>query len=62
MKVERKLGFRLPASYVALLETRNGGTLLNTCFPTSEPTPWAEDHIMISGIKGIGGQWGNRLC
>ena len=58
MKVEHKLGFRLPASYVALLETRNGGTPVNTCFPTSAPTSWAEDHIMISGIKGIGGQWG----
>ena len=55
---EEKLGYKLPTSYLNLLKTRNGGTPINTCFPTATPTSWADNHIMISGILGIGGNWG----
>lgn len=53
--VERELGYRLPASYVELARHQNGGTPYNTCFPTKEPTSWADDHIAIVGIYAIGG-------
>jgi len=52
--VEAALGFRLPAAYVALMRTQNGGIPTRTCFPTTVPTSWAEDHVAISGFMGIG--------
>ncbi|HMU84832.1 MAG TPA: SMI1/KNR4 family protein [Leptospiraceae bacterium] len=57
-RAEELLGYKLPASYVELLGTQNGGTPVNSCFPTTERTSWAEDHVAIAGICGIGGQWG----
>lgn len=57
-ETEELLGYKLPTYYIDLIKTRNGGTPKKTCFPTSIPTSWAEDHIAISGIHGIGGQWG----
>ena len=55
---EAALGYRLPESYIRLLQTRNGGTPKRTCFPTTHPTSWAENHVAISGICGLGGRWG----
>jgi hypothetical protein len=57
-RAEALLGYKLPQSYVTLLKSRNGGTPINDCFPTEEPTSWSGDHIAIAGIRGIGGQWG----
>ena len=54
-QVERTLGYTLPAAYVALAKTRNGGIPLRTAHRTAEPTSWAEDHVAITGIYGIGG-------
>lgn len=55
---EEVLGVRLPPSYLDLLSYRNGGTLRRRCLRTEFPTSWAPDHIEISGIRGIGGEWG----
>jgi hypothetical protein len=55
---ESQLGYSLPKSYIRLLKSKNGGTPLNVCFPTKKQTSWADDHIQISGIKGIEGEWG----
>lgn len=55
---ENELGVRLPRSYVELLFRRNGGTPRNRCYPTPFSTSWARDHFEISGIRGIGGEWG----
>lgn len=55
---EAALGCKLPASYVRLMETRNGGVPVNTCFPTPVPTNWAEDHIAIETIFGVGAAGG----
>ena len=55
---EVSLCVRLPASYVALLGERNGGSPNRRCFPTPFPTSWAPDHISIDAILGIGGEWG----
>ena len=60
--IEAELGYKLPASYVALMRTQNGGIPVNTCFPTNAPTSWAEDHVAISGFLGIGGKKSYSLC
>src|SRR5882724_10286884 len=60
--VEAELGFRLPASYVELMKTQNGGIPRNTCFPTKVPTSWAKDHIAITGIFGIRREKTYSLC
>ncbi|WP_223648962.1 SMI1/KNR4 family protein [Hymenobacter psoromatis] len=54
ISIEQELGYKLPAAYIELMETQNGGIPANTCFPTGEPTSWAKDHIAITGISGIG--------
>lgn len=52
--IEAELGYKLPADYIWLMQQRNGGIPVNTCFPTAVATSWAEDHLAISGIMGIG--------
>ena len=52
--VERELGYKLPASYIELMKLHNGGVPKNTCFPTTTPTSWADNHVAITGIFGIG--------
>ncbi|WP_326556571.1 SMI1/KNR4 family protein [Micromonospora sp. NBC_01796] len=54
--VEVELGFRLPALYVALMRLHNGGMPRNTCCPAPKRTTWADDHVAVSGIMGIGRQ------
>lgn len=61
-RVEADLGYRLPAFYVALMRVRNGGIPVNTCFPTTEATSWADDHIAITSISGIGYDKPYALC
>ena len=53
-KIELELGYKLPASYLYLMKMHNGGIPVNTCFPTAEPTSWAEDHVAVTGIFNIG--------
>ena len=60
--IEAELGYRLPASYIALMRTQNGGIPVNTCHPTAEPTSWADDHVAISGFQGIGRSQTFSLC
>ena len=61
--VEKELGgYKLPQSYIALMRMHNGGTPTRICFPTDEPTGWAEDHIAITGIMGIGREKTYSLC
>ena len=43
--VEKKLGYKLPGSYIELMRQQNGGLPKKTAFPTAEPTSWAEDHV-----------------
>ena len=52
-QAEETLGYKLPPSYIELLENKNGGVPNNLCFPTKKKTSWAEDHIQISAIHGI---------
>jgi hypothetical protein len=60
--IEEELGYKLPASYIEMMKMHNGGIPVNTCFPTIEPTSWAEDHVAISGIMGIGREKSYSLC
>ncbi len=60
--VEEELGYKLPRSYVEIMTFQNGGVPVNRCFPTATPTSWAEDHIAISGIYGIGWEKSRSLC
>jgi len=52
--VEKSLGYRLPAAYIALSKWQNGGIPKRQCHRTRTGTSWAEDHIAISGIYAIG--------
>lgn len=60
--IEDKLGYKLPYSYISLMKLHNGGIPTKTCHPTETPTSWAEDHIEISGIMGIGYKKIYSLC
>ncbi|MEU2671453.1 SMI1/KNR4 family protein [Streptomyces sp. NPDC007164] len=68
--VEEELGgYRLPDSYIALMAAHNGGIPDRDHFPMTEPTSWADDHIAITGIRGVGrtrpqslgGEYGSRF-
>jgi len=60
--IEEELGYRLPNAFVQLMRDRNGGVPVNQSFPTAQATSWAEDHIAIDGIYGIGRDKGYALC
>ena len=62
LEIEKELGYKLPQSYIYLMKQHNGGTPVNTCFPTDTPTSWAEDHIAITGIFSIGREKKCSLC
>lgn len=52
--VEEEIGFRLPDSYVGFARLRNGGIVRRCCYPMSEPTSWAEDHIQVTTMYALG--------
>ncbi|GLC87112.1 Imm51 family immunity protein [Lysinibacillus piscis] len=60
--IEEELGYKLPADYIWLMQKQNGGIPVNTCFPTVMPTSWAENHVAITGIMGIGRKKMYSLC
>lgn len=62
ISIEQELGYKLPASFIKLMKTHNGGVPRNTCFPVSAATSWAENHIAITGIMGIGRDKTYSLC
>ncbi len=59
---ENELGYTLPASYIVLMQSQNGGQPFNTCFPTQESASWAEHHVAITGFLGIGRDKRYSLC
>ena len=55
-QAERLLGLRLPSDLTSLLRHQNGG-YVNEDFaacPTTRPTSWADDHVAVTEIAGIG--------
>ncbi|NGP88263.1 SMI1/KNR4 family protein [Fodinibius halophilus] len=61
-EVETKLSYKLPDSYIELMQYKNGGIPCNTAFPTQESTTWATSHVAIAGIMGIGSSKSYSLC
>ncbi len=62
LQIETQLGYKLPASYIALMKTQNGGIPIKTCFPTEDSIGWAEDHIAVTGFYSIGRKKTYSLC
>lgn len=60
--IENELGYKLPESYIEMMRVQNGGIPFNCCFPTTESTSWADNHVAISGIYGIGRTKSYSLC
>lgn len=60
--IEAELGYKLPDSYIELMMLHNGGIPKRSCFPTTERTSWAENHVAVSGIMGIGRNKSYSLC
>ena len=60
--IEKKLGYKLPTSYIEFMRHQNGGSPYKDCFPTSERTSWAHDHVAISEIMAIGKTEDYSLC
>jgi hypothetical protein len=61
-EVERKLGYRLPESYVEFMKLQNGGIPRKTSHRTQERTSWAPDHVAITGLLSIGSEKSYSLC
>lgn len=61
-EIEKELGYKLPESYIWLMKQHNGGTPAKTAFPVNESTSWADDHIAITGIMGIGRKKIYSIC
>ena len=53
-KVEKKLNLTLPEQYKKLIIQQNGGLINFNAFPTDQETSWADDHIEVDHIRGIG--------
>ncbi|MCD8510879.1 MAG: SMI1/KNR4 family protein [Bacillus sp. (in: Bacteria)] len=51
---EDKLGIKLPDSYINILNQQNGGYIIFNAHPTNIPTSWADDHVKVDHILGIG--------
>lgn len=60
--IQAELGYRLPQSYIAMMRRHNGGIPKMTCSPAAGPTTWAQDHVAVHGIFGIGNQLRYSLC
>ena len=52
-EIEEDLGYKVPASYIELMHTQNGGIPNHTNHRTKTSNPWADDHIAIHAILGI---------
>lgn len=53
-QAEKQLGVRLPTLYVELLKSQDGGYIQYEAFPTDFSTSWADDHINVNELFGIG--------
>ncbi|PEC50331.1 SMI1/KNR4 family protein [Bacillus sp. AFS096315] len=57
-KAEEKLKIKLPSTYIKILKEQNGGNIKFDSFPSEVPTSWADDHINVDHILGIGEEKG----
>lgn len=60
--IELELGYRLPAAYIDLARSHNGGLLRLNSHASPSPTTWAQDHVAVTGIFAIGRTAPLSLC
>jgi hypothetical protein len=60
--LEAELGVTLPAAYLDLARSHNGGRLQRGTHPSPSPTSWAPDHVSITSIAAIGRTAPFSLC
>ena len=51
---EQLLNVKLPDSYIKLMLEQNGGVPIHLSFPCEISNSWADDHVFVHGIYGIG--------
>ena len=51
---EQLLNVKLPDSYIKLMLEQNGGVPIHQSFPCEISNSWADDHVPVHGIYGIG--------
>ena len=61
-RVERALGYKMPAAYVEFMQFQNGGIPQRTSHRTKEPTSWAGDQVAVTGIYSVGRENRYSLC
>jgi hypothetical protein len=54
VKAETILGVKLPQLFIDLLKIKNGGYSKGFVFPTTVAQSWADDHVPLSDVYGIG--------
>lgn len=58
VEAQQVLGVTLPETFVKLLRLQNGGYTRGFVFPTQCRTSWAEDHVPLEELFGIGRKGG----
>ncbi|MBU2663612.1 SMI1/KNR4 family protein [Actinoplanes bogorensis] len=59
---ERKLGLKLPADLLTLLEHQNGGVVAEAWDACPAPAnSWSSDHVPFDHLMGVGPAGGDRL-
>lgn len=53
-EAEEALRIKLPDSYISLLREQNGGYIEFDSHPADTPNSWADDHVNVDYIMGIG--------
>ena len=53
-EAQQSLGVTLPTALVELLQVQNGGYTRGFVFRTTRRTSWAEDHVALNELFGIG--------
>ncbi len=51
---EEELNIKLPNSYINILKQQNGGYIKYNAHPSDVPTSWADDHVNVDHLFGIG--------